>query len=393
MQPESGRIRRFHIDVPEEVLDRIATKLALSRVGYAPADDRDWRYGTDARWLAGLLDHWRDRYDWRSAERHLNRWPHYMAEVNGLDIHFIHVQPEGEPILPLILTHGWPGSFFEFDAAIEPLLAQGFSLVIPSLPGFAFSSRPATPIGPRRIASLWHKLMSEVLGYRHFGAQGGDWGSAITTWLGRDYPDALAAIHLNLFMAPESTAGDDAATTAWREISQGVRMRESAYMMEQATKPQTIGLALADNPLGFAAWVSEKFHGWADTKGDIESRFSKDQLLTNIMLYLVNDAVQSAIWTYRSALTEPRDGARVTVPTGLALFPAEFLPYPPRSAAERAYNVVRWTEMPVGGHFAAMEEPAAFAAEVEAFFREIAEGQSSRGRRRSQEGKEHVQYS
>jgi microsomal epoxide hydrolase len=387
-------VRRFRIDVAEEMLARIAAKLALSRVGYAPADDRDWRYGTDARWLAELLDHWRDRYDWRVAERHLNRWPHYKAEVDGLDVHFIHVRPEGEPILPLILTHGWPGSFFEFDAAIEPLLAQGFSLVIPSLPGFAFSSRPQMPIGPRQVAGLWYKLMTDVLGYRRFGAQGGDWGTAVTTWLGRAYPDALAAIHLNLFIAPEDTADDDAATTAWRENSRAVRMRESAYMMEQATKPQTIGLALADNPLGFAAWVSEKFHGWADTKGDIESRFSKEQLLTNIMLYLVNDAVQSAIWIYRSALTEPRDGARVTVPTGLALFPGEFLPYPPRSAAERAYNVVRWTEMPAGGHFAAMEEPAAFGAEVGGFFRQIAEAESrasNRERRRIQEGKDHVQ--
>ena len=394
MQPESRPVRPFRINVADDMLAGIAAKLALSRVGYAPADDRDWRYGTDARWLAGLLDHWRDRYDWRSAERHLNRWPHYKAEVDGLDVHFIHVQPKGESILPLILTHGWPGSFFEFDAAIEPLLAQGFSLIIPSLPGFAFSSRPEVPIGPRRVGGLWYKLMTDVLGYRRFGAQGGDWGTAVTTWLGRDHSDALAAIHLNLFIAPEDIAGDDAATTAWREHSRAVRMRESAYMMEQATKPQTIGLALADNPLGFAAWVSEKFHGWADTKGDIESRFSKDQLLTNIMLYLVNDAVQSAIWTYRSALTEPRDGARVTVPTGLALFPAEFLPYPPRSAAERAYDVVRWTEMAAGGHFAAMEEPAAFAAEVGAFFRQIAEAESrssNRGRKGIQEGKDHVQ--
>src|SRR5439155_2916869 len=172
MQPESRPVRPFRINVADDMLAGIAAKLALSRVGYVPADDRDWRYGTDARWLAGLLDHWRDRYDWRSAERHLNRWPHYKAEVDGLDVHFIHVQPKGESILPLILTHGWPGSFFEFDAAIEPFLAQGFSLVIPSLPGFAFSSRPEVPIGPRRVAGLWYKLMTDVLGYRRFVAQG-----------------------------------------------------------------------------------------------------------------------------------------------------------------------------------------------------------------------------
>jgi len=364
-------VRPFTIAVPDAVLERIGAKLALSEVGYAPADDHGWQYGTDAAWLAGLLDHWRDRYDWRMAERALNRWPHFITAIDGLDIHFIHVRGDGRARLPLILTHGWPGSFYEFDAAIAPLVAQGFDVVVPSLPGYAFSGRPATPVGPRRIAGLWRKLMIERLGYARFGAQGGDWGSAVTTWLGRDHADVVSAIHLNLFMAPADTIEDDAATTAYRAAMQALQMRESAYMMEQATKPQTIGLALADSPLGFAAWVVEKFHGWGDTKGDIESRFSKDQLLTNIMLYLVNDAVQSAIWMYRSIFSEGRDGARVTVPTGLALYPGEFMPYPPRTGAERAYAVKRWTEMPGGGHFAAMEEPAAFAAEVGSFFSEF----------------------
>jgi microsomal epoxide hydrolase len=367
----TGNPRPFTIDVPQTVLDRIYAKLALSSVGYAPADDRDWIYGADARWLAGLLDYWRETYDWRAAERALNRWPHFTAAIDGLDIHFIHVRGQGARTRPLILTHGWPGSFFEFDRSIALLAEQGFDVVVPSLPGYAFSGRPATPIGPRRVAGLWRSLMADVLGYRRFGAQGGDWGSAVTTWLGRDHPDVVAAIHLNLFLAPPD--GDDPETLAWQSRLRDVQARESAYMMEQMTKPQTIGLALADSPLGFAAWVCEKFHGWADTGGDIESRFTKDQLLTNIMLYLVNDAVQSAIWMYRGALTEEQTGPRVRVPTGMALFPAEFYPYPPRLAAERAYNIVRWTEMTAGGHFAAMEAPAAFAAEVGAFFRDQAE--------------------
>ena len=193
----------------------------------------------------------------------------------------------------------------------------------------------------------------------------------MTTWLGRDHGDAVAAIHLNLFLAPADTTGDDAETTAWRARLQGVQTMESAYMMEHATKPQTIGLALADSPLGFAAWVVEKFQGWGDTGGDIERRFGKDQLLTNLMLYLVNDAVQSSIWMYHSIFTEPRGGRRVETPTACALYPAEFMPYPPRAAATRAYNIVRWTEMPSGGHFAAMEEPAAFAREVGAFFADL----------------------
>lgn len=364
----AGAATPFTIAIAQPVLDRIAAKLALSQVGYAPADDSDWRYGTDARWLGELLDYWRDSYDWRAAEADLNRWPQFRARVDGLDIHFIHVKGTSEGRLPLLLTHGWPGSVLEFDRAIAPLVAQGFDLVIPSLPGFGFSGRPAGPVGPRKVAAIWRKLMTEVLGYKRFGAQGGDWGSAVTTALGADHADVVAAIHLNLFMGPPDTGADSAGTIAWRKALQAVQARESAYMMEQATKPQTIGLALADSPLGFAAWVCEKFHGWGDTNGAIESRFRKDQLLTNIMIYLVNDAVQSSIWMYRSIYTEPRIAGRVAVPTGLALYPAEFMPYPPREAAERAYEVVRWTQMPSGGHFAAMEEPEAFAAEVGAFF-------------------------
>jgi microsomal epoxide hydrolase len=369
MTTTDSAVQPFTIDVPDAVLEHIQAKLALSRVGYAPADDRDWQYGTDAKWLGGLLDYWREAYDWRAAERALNRWPHFKAGVEGLDIHFIHVRGEGERRLPLVLTHAWPGSFYEFDAAIAPLVEQGFDIVVPSLPGYAFSQRPPTPIGPRRVAALWRKLMTERLGYARFGAQGGDWGSAVTTWLGRDHADVVSAIHLNMFTAPADSSADDADTRAYRAASQTTQRRESAYLMEQATKPQTIGLALADSPLGFACWVVEKFHGWGDTHGDIESRFTKDQLLTNVMLYLVNDAVQSAIWMYRSIFTEGFGaGSRVEVPTALARYPGEFVPYPPRSAAERAYAVARWTEMPAGGHFAAMEEPAAFAADVGAFF-------------------------
>ena len=363
------KAERFEIAVPQDRLDRLAAKLALCEVGYAPDDDGDWRYGTDARWLADLLDHWRTRYDWRRCETELNRLPHFRAKIDDLDIHFIHVRGHGAvKRLPLILTHGWPGSVLEFLDVIAPLTASGHDLVIPSLPGYGFSGRPKTIVGPRRTAQLWRSLMVDLLSYPRFGAQGGDWGSAVTTWLGHDHPDAVAAIHLNLFMAPVSTEDDDAETTAHRKKLASVQMMESAYMMEHATKPQTIGLALADTPIGFAGWICEKFHGWADTHGDIESRFSKDRLLDNAMIYLVNDAVQSSIWMYRSIFTEPRVQTRVAVPTGLALYPAEFFPYPPRSAADRAFNVVDWVEMKAGGHFAAMEEPAAFAANVGAYF-------------------------
>jgi pimeloyl-ACP methyl ester carboxylesterase len=363
------RVRPFKIDVPQPILDRIAAKLALSEVGYAPADDAGWKYGVDAAWLRSLLQYWRNDYDWRVAEARLNEFPHFKARVDDIDVHFMHIRSDATPAkLPLVLTHGWPGSVVEFLEVINPLVAMGFDVVVPSLPGYGFSSRPAVPIDVPKIAALWRKLMVDVLGYSRFGAQGGDWGAAVTTWLGRDHPDVVAGIHINLIYAPSATPEDDAETRRWRAGAAEARKREYAYLLEQATKPQTIGLALADSPLGFAGWVAEKFHGWGDTRGDIDSRFPKDRLLTNIMLYLVNDAVQSAIWLYRCATDNPSDASRVTVPTACALFPAEFLPHPPRSIVERAYNVVRWTEMSAGGHFAAMEEPAAFVADVGAFF-------------------------
>jgi pimeloyl-ACP methyl ester carboxylesterase len=267
----------------------------------------------------------------------------------------------------LILTHGWPGSVLEFHKMIDALSTPhgpagvAFDVVIPSLPGYGFSSRPARPIGPRRVAALWATLMTEVLGYRKFVAQGGDWGCAVTTWLGCDFPDSLLAIHQNLCVTPMVGEPADEEERGWRESYRKVQSAESAYMMQHMTKPQTIGIALSDSPLGFAAWVLEKFHRWGDTHGNIESRFSKDDLITNLLLYLATDTVTSSIWLYHGAVLEMTSGAQaapaVRCPTALALFPAEFLPWPPRRTIERFYNVQRWTKMAAGGHFAALEEP------------------------------------
>ena len=210
----AGEVRPFKIDVPQSVLDRIAAKLALSEVGYAPADDADWKYGVDARWLRGLLDYWREGYDWRAAERGLNALPHFIARVEDIDVHFIHVRARGVARLPIILTHGWPGSVLEFAEVVGPLAAMGFDVVVPSLPGYGFSSRPANPIGPRRVAELWRKLMVDVLGYSRFGAQGGDWGSAVTSWLGGEHGDVVAGIHLNMFLLPATADDGDEATRA-----------------------------------------------------------------------------------------------------------------------------------------------------------------------------------
>ena len=375
----------FRIDIDEAVLERIRRRLLDAWWAATPDDDAEWTYGTDAKWLRSFVDYWTSTYDWRAAERELNRWPQYRATVGGQDIHFHHVKGSASRARPLLLTHGWPGSVVEFQSCIERLAfpgrhggdpETGFDLVIPSLPGYGFSARPKRPVGPRAVANLWRSLMVDELGYREFVAQGGDWGAAVTSWLGIDHADVTKAIHLNMLpswvFAPAERPEPGEAEYHARVAA--VRAREMGYFAVQSTKPQTIALALTDSPLGFAAWVCEKFRSWGDTHGDIDSRFSRDALITNLMLYLVNDAVGPAMWMYRGRAEESPPGAtvpRVEVPTGVACFPAEFVPYPPRAVAERAYAVERWTAMQAGGHFAALEEPAAFSDEVRAFFSQV----------------------
>lgn len=373
----------FRVEVPDAVLGRIRERLQQAHWAVAPDDDHDWVYGTDARWLRRLVTHWLEGYDWRAAEAALNHWPQFMADVDGQRIHFLHIKGSASRPRPLLLTHGWPGSVLEFLPCIERLAhpqrhggkaEDGFDLVIPSLPGYGFSVAPPRPIGPRAVAGLWRKLMVDVLGYTRFAAQGGDWGAAVTSWLGAEHGDVTHAIHLNMLpswvLPPSATPGPEEA--AYNTRVAAMRAQEMGYFMVQSTKPQTLALALADSPLGFAAWVCEKFRTWGDSKGDIESRFSLDTLITNLMLYLVNDNVGPALWLYRGRAAEAAmPMPRVERPTGVALFPAELIPYPPRALAEQKYAIARWTAMAAGGHFAALEEPAAFSDEVRAFFADV----------------------
>ncbi|MCW5655294.1 epoxide hydrolase family protein [Hydrogenophaga sp.] len=381
-----NRLQPFRVDIDPATIERIHHRLTNARWAAAPDDDADWTYGTDARWLRSLVEHWVTRYDWRAAEHELNRWPQFMAEVAGQRVHFYHVKGSAPRPRPLLLTHGWPGSVLEFLGCVERLAhpqrfggqaEDGFDLVIPSLPGYAFSQRPSRPIGPRAVARMWRELMVDVLGYPAFAAQGGDWGAAVTNWLGAEHADVTRAIHLNMVpsWALQASAAPDAEEAQYLQRVAAMRAKEMGYHAVQSTKPQTLALALADTPLGFAAWVCEKFRTWSDTReGDIHSRFDRDTLITNLMLYLVNDAAGTSLWMYRGRADEFAAGGvapRVEVPTGIALFPAEIIPYPPRAMVERGYAVARWTPMPAGGHFAALEEPVAFSDEVRAFFRQI----------------------
>jgi microsomal epoxide hydrolase len=287
------------------------------------------------------------------------------------------VKGKGPNAVPLILTHGWPGSVLEFQEAIAPLTARGdisFDVVVPSLPGFGFSSHPAgKAVGARTTAVLWHKLMTGVLGYAKYGAQGGDWGNAVTLDLAAMYPDSLIGIHLNgtgtVVQVPESEQTEE--ERAWLKASTAFRAQEMDYFNIQMRKPQTVAFALSDNPVGWLAWMTEKLKLWSDSGDNIEKAFTKDQILTNAMIYLVNGAEATGVWFYRG---QSEDGpnpiqGKIRVPTGFAAFPAEMPALnPPKHFLERAMNLVRYTKMPKGGHFAAMEQPELFAGEVRAFF-------------------------
>ena len=370
----------FTIAVPEARLEQIRDGLRAASISYAPQGS-GWEYGVDVAYLRELVDYWIEGYDWRRWEAHLNRFPQSSVRIDDVDVRFQHITGSGGRG-PILLTHGWPGSILEFDAAAERLAfpekfggraEEGFDLVIPSLPGFGFSTRPVRPIGPRKVSAMWRTLMVERLGYARFYLQGGDFGSSVSSWIAHDAPEHVGGLHLNLCIPmPVSASEAVPGEVEWRAAYEAVQRRASAYMHEHMTKPQTIGAALSASPVAFAAWVIEKFHAWADTRGDIESRFSKDHLITNLMTYLVNDAVTSAIWMYAGTAAEAGQGLlsglKVTVPTGVALFPAEFIPAAPEAAMARNWNLQRLTRMPAGGHFAAFEEPERFADDVREFF-------------------------
>jgi pimeloyl-ACP methyl ester carboxylesterase len=334
------------------------------------------------------VTYWRERYDWRAAEARLNRFRQFRARVGDLRIHFIHERGVGPKPFPLVVTHGWPGSVAEFAKILGPLTdparhggdpADAFDVVAPSMPGYGFSDHPTTPgMDQERIASLWAELMAG-LGYPRFGAQGGDWGALVTIYLGLRHADRVAGIHLNMVVAlPEDRHNPDLTGVLPDELGALMEMQqflkdETGYQSIQGTKPQTLSYALNDSPAGLAAWIVEKFRTWSDCDGDVERRFTKDELLTNVMLYWVPEAANASCRLYYEALHAekfPPTGFRVDVPTGCAIFPKEILK-PPRVWADRAFNVQRWTRLPRGGHFAAMEEPELLVEEIRAFFRPL----------------------
>jgi microsomal epoxide hydrolase len=378
----------FKINVPQTTLDAIRAKVRAYEWHEMPRGDGlegSWAYGANLDFMKTLCAYWIDGYDWRKWEAALNYFPQFVAHVDEIDLHFYYVKGSGPSPKPLILSHGWPGSVFEFLHIIEKLahpekhggdVKDAFTLVIPSLPGYGFSGKPKRPIGPRTTARLFDKLMTDVVKLPNYIAQGGDWGSAISALMGYE-GKGCRAVHLNMmgWVSP----GVGAETPEEKEFAAkagALFQAEGAYFMEQTTKPQTLSYGMMDSPVGVAAWIVEKFHGWSDCRKGFENAYTKDQLLTNIMIYLVTRTFNTATWMYRGRAEEqvtmpiPR-GARLEKPTGIAAFPVDLIPFPPRSQVERSINVTHWTSFSEGGHFAALERPDDLVGDIRAFARSL----------------------
>lgn len=377
---------RFH--VPNETLTAIRMRVADYPWHEMP-DDGGWNYGTNLDYLKELCAYWVDGFNWRAQEERINSFPHFKALADGIDMHFIYEPGSGSNPTPLMISHGWPGSVVEFFNLIEPLAhperyggdaEDAFTVVAPSLPGFGFSGRPPRPYGPRRMAGVINTLMTDILGIKRYMAQGGDWGGAICSWLGFDHAASCSSIHINVLTMRHPDGPQTPEETAWENQFNRDQIMQDGYRTQQATRPQTLSYAMMDSPVGIAAWLIEKFHDWSDVEvNDIESAHSKDELLTNIMIYITTRTFNTASWIYYGRREEggrilSPEGRRVEVPTGCALFPAEMLNWPPRSYAERIYNIRHWTEMPRGGHFAAMEEPELLMDDIRKFHRMLRTG-------------------
>jgi len=372
-----NEIRPYRIAVPDDVLTDLHDRLARTRWPERECVD-DWSQGIPLDYTRELAGYWAHDYDWRAREAALNRFDQFVTEIDGLDIHFIHQRSSNPDALPLIITHGWPGSVVEFHKVIEPL-TEDFHVVCPSLPGYGFSGKPTrTGWSVEKIAEAWATLMGR-LGYDRYGAQGGDWGSAVTAQMGRNGKgrsrsagdiDGCIAIHLNFLLGfPTAESAQNPSpeeASALAAIAEHVRWG-TGYSEEQATRPQTLGYGLTDSPVGQLAWIVEKFWAWTDCDGHPENVLSRDEMLDNVMLYWATASATSSARLYWQSFKNLVGGAPVEVPTGVASFPKEIVPTP-RNWCESRYNITHWTTMPRGGHFAAFEQPELFVDDVRAFF-------------------------
>jgi len=365
----------FTLLIPDAAIAELRERLARTRWPDEPPLP-PWSTGTSVAYLRELIDYWRTGFDWRVWEANLNSFPQFIIPIRGIDLHFIRVPSRRPDAMPLLISHGWPGSVYEFHK-ILPLLAEHFTVIAPSLPGYTLSFKPGQQrFGITEIADLYAELM-DTLGYPRYGVQGGDWGGFLASVMGLRFPQRLTGIHLNLLAVrrdPKMLENPNAQEKIYLDQLNNFLKEEIGYQWIQGTRPQTLAFGLTDSPAGLAAWIVEKFFAWTDNRGSPEDAVSRDEMLANISLYWFTGAIGSSFWPYYARMHGPwpiPEGETVTAPTGYAEFPKEVLS-PPRSLAEKTYsNIRRWTRMPKGGHFAALEQPEALAREVIAFFDDL----------------------
>ena len=378
-------IRNFNINFTEKEISSIYQKIK----GYpwnSITDLEGWEHGTNKTYLKELCEYWINEFDWQKHEVELNKFQNFISNVDGIDIHFIKEKGTSPNSKPLLLMHGWPGSVIEFLHIIEKLAhpekfggneKDSFDVIIPSLPGFGFSGKPNRPIGPRKMAEILNKLMTENLGSKDYMAQGGDWGATIANWIGYDHSKFCKAIHINCLTMRHPNGPQSDEEKNWQIKFDKDQIMQDGYRTQQATKPQSLSYGMMDSPVGIAAWIIEKMYSWSDLKDNkLESVYSKDTLLANIMIYILTKTFGTASWIYFGRREEggrffPKDFQRIEIPTAAAIFPAEMSEWPPRSYVERIFNIKQWTNMPSGGHFAALEKPDLLVNDIRKFSRSL----------------------
>tara|TARA_B100000131_G_scaffold289686_1_gene301890 strand:+ start:238 stop:1383 length:1146 start_codon:yes stop_codon:yes gene_type:complete len=378
-------ITPFKINISNKIIKNINNKVSTYPWHEMPSDG-GWDYGTNLDYMKEISKYWVKNFDWKKTEEKINKFNNFKTNIDNIDIHFIHEKGSGSNPKPLLLSHGWPGSIIEFLNIIDQLAhpekyggkeEDAFDVVVPSLPGFGFSGRPSKPIGPRKMASIFNSLMTKVLNYKTYMAQGGDFGGTIATWLGYDFPNECTSIHINILIVRHPDGPQTKEEKEWEKRFEKNQILENGYRTQQATKPQTLSYAMMDSPVGIAAWIIEKMRGWSDIKnGDIESVYSKDILLSNIMVYIITKTFNTASWIYYGRREEggrmlPKEKLPIKVPTAIAVFPKEYLEWAPRSYVERIYKIHRWTVMEKGGHFAALEQPDLLVNDIREFAKSL----------------------
>ena len=378
-------ITDFNVNFTEKEISPIYQKIKDYPWNSIP-DLEGWEHGTNKTYLKELCDYWINEFDWQKHEVEINKFQNFISNVDGTDIHFIKEKGTSPNSKPLLLMHGWPGSVVEFLHIIEKLAhpekfggneKDSFDVIIPSLPGFGFSGKPNKPIGPRKMAEILNKLMVENLGYKDYMAQGGDWGATIANWIGYDHSKYCKAMHINCLTMRHPSGPQSDEEKSWQIKFDKDQVMQDGYRTQQATKPQSLSYGMMDSPVGIAAWIIEKMYSWSDLKDNkLESVYSKDILLANIMVYILTKTFDTASWIYFGRREEggrffPKDFKRIEIPTAAAIFPAEMSEWPPRSYVERIFNIKQWTNMPSGGHFAALEKPDLLVNDIRKFSRSL----------------------